>query len=342
MLKLKQEKTKRFQHRLPFLFSLSSLSLFPSQVTRQTQQLTMAFEKQSQHISGLLAELQEKESVLLSQGEELQRSKQELDALKAQKGGEERKVKEVKDGEEKEKARDKRSVETSGLKPNHEKESVVTSLTTNLPAEMDSNAQKDEPEIVTTDSEKPAIISDNEALWSGEQHLVSVDSDKTQISHDSAGVMGKTECSQDGQTADLGAELLALRQENQLLIQRILSLTLSDTSNPALHTDSENQKEPVNQSHNTGNAVLSSLSGPLSPGVLNDLTTEARQSLLQTAESSQDERSDLEREDNMTVMTEEEQEAVSELQIKWLQQKVAIVYLLSVSQNAVTCSVEKE
>ncbi len=54
----------------------------------------MAFEKQSQHISGLLAELQEKESVLLSQGEELQRSKQELDALKAQKGGEERKVKE--------------------------------------------------------------------------------------------------------------------------------------------------------------------------------------------------------------------------------------------------------
>lgn len=59
----------------------------PSQVTLQTKQLTSAFDKQSRHISGLLAELREKESALRSQEEELQRSKQELDAFRARKAG---------------------------------------------------------------------------------------------------------------------------------------------------------------------------------------------------------------------------------------------------------------
>lgn len=58
-----------------------------SQVTLQTKQLTSAFDKQSRHISGLLAELREKESALHSQEEELQRSKQELDAFRARKAG---------------------------------------------------------------------------------------------------------------------------------------------------------------------------------------------------------------------------------------------------------------
>lgn len=51
----------------------------------------MAFEKQSQHISGLLVELQGQESAFLVQGEELQRYKQELAAFKANKEAEERK-----------------------------------------------------------------------------------------------------------------------------------------------------------------------------------------------------------------------------------------------------------
>ncbi|XP_063731822.1 centromere protein F [Eleginops maclovinus] len=86
------------------------LEALQSQVTRQTKQLTTAFEKQSQHISGLLAELQEKESALLSQGKELQCHKQELDVLKADT---EEKKREVERGEPKE-ARDERSVEIPG------------------------------------------------------------------------------------------------------------------------------------------------------------------------------------------------------------------------------------
>lgn len=54
-------------------------------MTLQTKQLTSAFDKQSRHISDLLAELREKESALHSQEEELQRCKQELDASKAHK-----------------------------------------------------------------------------------------------------------------------------------------------------------------------------------------------------------------------------------------------------------------
>ena len=53
-------------------------------MTRQTQQLTMAFELQSQHIRGLLVELQEKEGALLRQGGELQGCRQELAQLTAQ------------------------------------------------------------------------------------------------------------------------------------------------------------------------------------------------------------------------------------------------------------------
>lgn len=48
----------------------------------------MAFDKQSQHISGLLVELREKERALLSQEEEVQHYKQELDTLRTHKEGE--------------------------------------------------------------------------------------------------------------------------------------------------------------------------------------------------------------------------------------------------------------
>ncbi|XP_026991402.2 centromere protein F isoform X2 [Tachysurus fulvidraco] len=55
------------------------------QVTSQTQQLTLAFENQSKHIEGLLRELQQRDSALQRQGEELQRCQKELASVKADK-----------------------------------------------------------------------------------------------------------------------------------------------------------------------------------------------------------------------------------------------------------------
>ncbi|XP_029297152.1 centromere protein F [Cottoperca gobio] len=63
--RLQKENTKETERANQYQVKLEALQ---SQVTRQTKQLTMAFEKQSQHISGLLAELQEKESALRSHG----------------------------------------------------------------------------------------------------------------------------------------------------------------------------------------------------------------------------------------------------------------------------------
>ncbi|XP_057706964.1 centromere protein F isoform X2 [Corythoichthys intestinalis] len=62
------------------------LTALQNQLTSQTTQLTAGFEKQSKYISGLLAELQEKDGVLLSQGEELRRCLQALDMLKDENG----------------------------------------------------------------------------------------------------------------------------------------------------------------------------------------------------------------------------------------------------------------
>ncbi|XP_072293753.1 uncharacterized protein [Eucyclogobius newberryi] len=58
------------------------LEVLQNQVTQQTQQLTMAFEMQSQHISGLLVELQDKESNILQKEEEIQQCRKKISALK--------------------------------------------------------------------------------------------------------------------------------------------------------------------------------------------------------------------------------------------------------------------
>lgn len=319
--RLRKKNTKETERANQYQVKLEALQ---SQVTRQTKQLTMAFEKQSQHISGLLAELQEKESALLRQGEELQRYKQELDALKTEKEGEQKKGREemtvikVEDGDEKE------EMEISGLQVNQGKECAVTILTTNSLAGVDSDAQRDAGQlmIVSSDAERPAPISnksDNEVVWSEEQHAAS--QAKTQSTSDSSYAMCETECGQDGGTADVVAELLALRQENQLLKQRIEGLTVSDSRTAALHTDSENQGDPDKQRQNTGNA-LSCLVEQRSPSVPNDITTDARQSLLQDVKRSEDEGGDLEREDGRTSGAEEELEAGSDIQISRLQQQV--------------------
>ncbi|XP_051276841.1 centromere protein F isoform X2 [Dicentrarchus labrax] len=318
---LQKENAKETERANQYQVKLEALQ---SQVTRQTQQLTMAFENQSQHISGLLAELQEKESALLSQGVELQRYKQELDALKAQKEGKEMTGTEGQDGEQKEEAQEERSVEISGLQLNQEKKCAVSFLTKDSLADSGSNAERDagEPETVISNAERPTVISDNDPLWLGEQHSGSVHSDKTQSNHDSACVMGETEYGQGGGTADLVAELLTLRQENQLLKQKVLNLTDSDTSTPVFHTDSENQDDPVNQSRKTGSASLSCLVEQRSSSVRNDIPADAQQSPPQNVKTSEDE--DSEREDRRTTRTEEELdlEAVCQLQIDRLQQQV--------------------
>lgn len=307
------------------------LKALQNQVTSQTKQLTMAFENQSQHISGLLAELQEKESTLLSQGEELQRCKQELEALKAGREGEAIGVKEVEKKESKEERRERGSrddsVDSLEFQPNHEKESAVTFFTTTSLTDTDSHAQKDasQPEIVTSDAKKPTPISsevDNasNALSEAQRQDSELDSEKTQSNHDSACV--KTECGQDGGTTGVVTELLALQKENQLLKQRIEALMVSDTNNLALHAASENQEDPVEQDQNTGNVTLSCSKEQKTTNVPSDITTEARQSLLLSMRRSEDERQVLEREDKSTTEADEEAEAASQLQINHLEQQV--------------------
>ncbi|XP_076015553.1 uncharacterized protein LOC143007935 isoform X2 [Genypterus blacodes] len=103
----------------------AKLEALQNQVTLQTRQLTMAFEKQTLHISALLAELQQKESTFLSQGEELQLCKQELDALRAVKDedkAEQMKAGAMKGEELHEKSQEKESVKISEHQPQQEGE----------------------------------------------------------------------------------------------------------------------------------------------------------------------------------------------------------------------------
>ncbi|RVE67361.1 hypothetical protein OJAV_G00102270 [Oryzias javanicus] len=80
--RLQSENAKETRRANQYQVKLEALQ---KQVTRQTQHLTTAFERQSQHISGLLAELQEKENAYVIQEKELQRYKEELAALRAEK-----------------------------------------------------------------------------------------------------------------------------------------------------------------------------------------------------------------------------------------------------------------
>ncbi|XP_019718923.1 centromere protein F [Hippocampus comes] len=77
--RLRAENAQETERAEQFQIKLTALQ---NQLTSQTKQLTLGFEKQSHYVSGLLAELQEKDGALLCQGEELRRCIQELDALK--------------------------------------------------------------------------------------------------------------------------------------------------------------------------------------------------------------------------------------------------------------------
>ncbi|KAM4621797.1 uncharacterized protein ACJ7VT_006096 [Polymixia lowei] len=111
----------------------AKLEALQTQVTRQTQQLTSAFERQSQHITDLLAELQEKESALLSQGGELQRCRQELAALRAEKEEEDKKRREegekiTAEEEGEERQGEKTEEESSEVPPDRSQELANVSL----------------------------------------------------------------------------------------------------------------------------------------------------------------------------------------------------------------------
>ncbi|XP_017545326.1 centromere protein F isoform X2 [Pygocentrus nattereri] len=62
--------------------SEKKLEVLQNQVTSQTQQLTLAFEKQSKHIQDLLRELQERDDALQRQGKELQNCREEIASFK--------------------------------------------------------------------------------------------------------------------------------------------------------------------------------------------------------------------------------------------------------------------
>lgn len=290
-------------------------------MTSQTKQLTTAFEKQSQHISGLLAELQEKESALRSQGEELQRCNQELDALKAEKQGEVIAVKVDNEPKEKRQERESQddSVDSLEFQLNQDKKCAVTVT------HIDSNAQKDacKPEILTSEAEKQKLISsevDNASnSLSQAQRQGFVNSEKTQSDDDSASVKKETECGQGGVVV---AELLALQQENRLLKQRIEALMVLDTNNlQALHTGSENQEDSVEHGQNTGHVTLSCSKEQKTPNVPSDIATEA-QPLLLNMRRNEDKGRGLEREDERTAGADKDADPASQLQINHLQQQV--------------------
>ncbi|XP_008302457.1 centromere protein F isoform X2 [Stegastes partitus] len=300
------------------------LEALQNQVTRQTQQLTMAFEKQSQHISGLLAELQEKESALLSQGEELLRCKQELDVLKTEKEEEiKMTVKEVaEEGQRQQKHDDK--LELSETHSKQEQKCLIAPHdAADSLADDDLHLQKDvsQPQTRTCIAETPTLGSseeDNEARGLGE-HPDSVDLKMAPSNHDPACVMVENQSGHNGVTADMITQLLALRQENQLLKQRLEDLTITDTRSPTSQTDFENREDPVTQSHNTGDAAVSCLMEQKTNNVPNDVTTEEQQSL--NVKKSEGEGHDLEREDK-TTQAEEDLDEVSQAHINHLQQQV--------------------
>lgn len=287
----------------------------------------MAFEMQSQHISGLLAELQGKESALLSQTEELQQCKQALDVLKAKT--------EVKE-------KDESSAETTELQPDEENDCTINYETTTSVAVCDSTAQgdADQPKTETPEGETPTPVSseeDSEALLLGRPG--SVDSDKTESNHDSACVLlEETECGQDGGAADVVAELLALKQENQQLKQKIAGFTVgggsSSCSSLASQTVSGNQEEPFKQSQNAGNAALPCLTEPKPTSEQNDITAEVQESRLQTERRRRredEDEGDLKTQDKRTTRAEEELGEVSQLHVSHLEEQVVTPYWVFIS-----------
>lgn len=162
----------------------------------------MAFDKQSQHVSNLLAELREKESALLGQEKELQQCKQELDAFKAGNAGDDQR-------------REERTLKDSNTESNI------------CPQEIPPRSPCTNKQGPISHSEAP--LSENQPSGSGMKDEVE---------------------------ADVLAELLSLRQENQVLQRTLLDLSASKTSTSLIPVNEGNQKnrDQVKQNPSTSNA----------------------------------------------------------------------------------------
>ncbi|XP_029917597.1 centromere protein F isoform X2 [Myripristis murdjan] len=305
----------------------AKLEALQNQVTLQTQQLTMAFDRQSQHITNLLSELQEKESTVLRQGEELQRCRQELAGLRAEREEEEKERRGR--GEEGRDAMDETPAEQiAELKPNHEKFTNILLTTSSLTAALPVLREAGQPETRTFDVDRPPATSnsqnsDREALRSRTFPQGSTDTNKTQgdfvfvkeTLHTAAIYQDTTE--DQGGTAALVTNLLALQEENQQLKERIKALMVLQTNSPALQDAAENQEnstEPGNAATSWSEEVTT-----CSTSVLCDII-EGQHSKRQDGERS----GDGEREEEES-RAKEESGTVPQHQISLLQQQVVVL-----------------
>lgn len=269
-------------------------------MTRQTNELTLAFEKQTQHIAGLLAELREKESALFRQNEELMRYKQELDVLK----------KERKE-EMEEKQRDNELRETSQLQPEQENKCFVTFNTADPSADL--NVQTSQPKFETCDADTSGPEVDSEAGTAGKKQPVSVDLNKSESCHESNCEVAEDHCSQNEGREAVLTEVMVLRRENQQLKQKLEDLRVSDTRNPTLQTESENQDASVKQSQS------SALSRLEEQETKRDNKTEEVQ---ENVKKNENEGQDSERDERRTMKCANDQEEASKIQVSYLQQQV--------------------
>ncbi|KAF7228347.1 centromere protein F isoform X2 [Nothobranchius furzeri] len=264
------------------------------QVTRQTKELTLAFEKQTQHIAGLLVELQEKDSALFSLGEELMRCKLELDSLK---------------NEGKEKMAEKRSdkSEVTELLPEQDKECVVVFRSADRPAgvSMQPKIETETPTCDVTEDEREVVTSE-------QQEPVSVDLNTSQSYQQSV-------CEVPGGTADVFTELITLREENLLLKQKLEDLSVLDERNSMLlQTEIEKQEDSMEQRQNT--TPVSCLADQETESVLCNGGTEGQGLVQEHVKKSEDE--DLEREERTTLSSENDSQETSDVRVSHLQQQV--------------------
>lgn len=266
-------------------------------MTYQTQQLTTEFEKQSQYIVCLLAELQQKDSAFLSLEAELQHCKQEFELFKSQRENEEISITFEGDGQQKLMGQEESSLETFGL--HEEKQGSVT-----------------------CDHDRLTPISGNEMSWSDDQHARPVKVDKMQRSHDREEV----EFSQGRATA----QLPALQQDHQPLQKEISDLNNFIADSQEMHTESKQQQEKHQdklQNQSPKSAALPCLAEPRSPPLPHDITTKDD---LQIERSCDKEQGDSEREDDGI---EGEIKTACEPEINRLQEQVCHLFPLMTSTD---------
>lgn len=267
-------------------------------MTYQTQQLTTEFEKQSQYIVCLLAELQQKDSAFLSLEAELQHCKQKFELFKSQREKEENTMTSDGDGQQKLMGQDESSLETYGLHPGEEEQGTAT-----------------------CDHDRLTPISGNETSWSDVQRARPVKVDKMQSIH----YREEVEFSQVRTTADLAEKLPALQQDHQLLQKEISDLNNSVDDSQGIRTESKQQEEKHQdklQNQSPISAALPCLAELRSPPGPHDITAKDD---LQIERSCDKEQGDLVKED---MGIEGELKAACEPEINCLQEQVCNLFPL--------------